>query len=200
MRGNQTSIAIAVLVAVAVAIARSAAGQTFEVNQPSSSSSAAARAKKKAGPGERSPGESAIGWGSSIETAREARAVGEALARNDYRSAIASATRAAHSAPGNADMWFLVGYAARLGNDYALSLDGYRRGLLLKPSSIAGLSGEAQTYAKMGRVAQAEDLLKKVLERNPSSATDLELAGELALATKPEVALDLLKRSVALAP
>jgi len=194
MRGNRPSIAVALL--VAVAIARPAAGQTFDVSQPSSSNQA--RAKKKAGAPRTSSEPSAIGWGSSIETAREARGVSEALERSDYPSAIASASRAAHSAPGNADMWFLLGYAARLGSDYKLSLDGYRRGLELKPSSIAGLSGEAQTYAKMGRTSEAEDLLKQVLAANPKSATDLALAGELGLETDPNLALPLLKRADAI--
>src|SRR5205085_6556427 len=101
--------------------------------------------------------------------------------KGDYRSAIASANRAARSAPNNAELWFLLGYAARLGNDYNLSLQGYQKGLALKPSSIAGLSGEAQTYARMGRINEAQDLLKKVLASNPKSATDLQLSGEVEI-------------------
>jgi len=194
MRRNQPFIAIALL--VAAAIARSAAGQTFEIHQPSAPSQA--HTKKKAVAPKTNSEENAIGWGSGIETAREARAVGESIEKNDYRSAIASASRAAHSAPGSADLWFLLGYAARLGGDYKLSLEGYKRGLGLKPSSIAGLSGEAQTYAKMGQTAEAEDLLKKVLAANPSSATDLQLAGELALTTDANLALELLKRADAI--
>ena len=182
------------------ALARSGVGQTFEVNQPPSSRSAKPQQKKGAGAAAATPENGGIGWGSGIETAREARAVDQALQKGDYRSAIASATRAARSAPKNADLWFLLGYAARLGGDYKLSLDGYQRGLELKPSSIAGLSGEAQTYAKMGRIAEAQDLLKKVLAANPKSATDLQLSGELALNTDPNTALDLLKRAEAIKP
>lgn len=195
MRGKRIFIAVAFL--LSVAIARIAAAQTFEVNQPSSSNQ-----KKTTKPGKApaSPQENTLGWGSGIETARQARAVDRALQKNDFRSAIASATRAAHSAPNNADLWFLLGYAARLGGDYKLSLEGYQRGLQLKPSSIAGLSGEAQTYAKMGRINEAQDLLKKVLAANPKSATDLQLSGELALNTDPNMALDLLKRAEAIQP
>ncbi len=58
-----------------------------------------------------------------------------------------------------------------------------------------GLSGEAQTYAKMGKNAEAQDLLKKVLAANPKSVTDLQLSGELALNTDPNTAIDLLKRA-----
>jgi len=168
--------------------------QTFEVNQPSQSKP---KKGKKAPAAEQPQSENAngIGWGSGIETAREARAVQQALSRNDYKSAIASASRAANSAPQNAQLWFLLGYAARLGGDYNLSLQGYQKGLQRQPSSIAGLSGMAQTYAKMGRYKEAQDLLNKVLAANPKSATDLQLAGELALNTDANTALDLLKRA-----
>src|SRR5579864_4652306 len=56
----------------------------------------------------------------------------------------------------------------------------------------------AQTYAKMGKDVEAQDLLKKVLAANPKSVTDLQLAGELALNSDPNTALDLLKRADAL--
>lgn len=173
-----------------------AAAQTFEVNQPPQNKKG--KQEKKTAPAAKP--ENGIGWGSSIETAREARAVDQALQKGDYRAAIVSANRAARSAPNNAELWFLLGYAARLGNDYNLSLQGYQKGLSLKPSSIAGLSGEAQTYAKMGRVNEAQDLLKKVLAANPKSATDLQLSGELALNTDPNTAIDLLKRADGIKP
>jgi tetratricopeptide (TPR) repeat protein len=168
--------------------------QTFEVNQPSASN----HKKGKKSAAQQAPSEenaNGIGWGSGIEVAREARAVQQALEKNDYRAAINSASRAANAAPQNADLWFLLGYAARLGGDYKLSLQGYQRGLQRKPSSIQGLSGMAQTYAKMGKDAEAQDLLKKVLAANPKSVTDLQLAGELALNSNPNTALDLLKRA-----
>ncbi len=193
MRGKPF-IAIALLSFVAAAPLLTA--QTFEVNQPPPK-----KAQKKGQPKSNAAAKPAdengngIGWGSGIETARESRAAQQALNKGDYRAAIAAATRAAKSAPQNADLWFLVGYAARLSGDYNLSLEGYRRGLQRKPASIQGLSGEAQTYAKMGRTAEAQELLKKVLEANPKSATDLQLSGELALGSDPGTAVDLLKRA-----
>src|SRR5207248_507590 len=171
-----------------------AAAQTFEVNQPPSSKKTA-KGKAKTGTAPSAEKGSGIGWGSGIETARESRAVQQALAKGDYRAAIVSANRAANAAPQNADLWFLLGYAARLGGDYKLTLQGYERGLQRRPNSIQGLSGEAQTYAKMGRIPEAQDLLKKVLAANPKSAADLQLSGELALNTDANTAIDLLKRS-----
>jgi tetratricopeptide (TPR) repeat protein len=185
------------IVSLALLLALSAVpvltAQTFEVNQPSKPGQKAKH--PAAAPKSESDNANGIGWGSGIEVAREARAVQQALARNDYKAAIVSANRAANSAPQNAELWFLLGYAARLGGDYNLSLRGYQRGLERKPSSIQGLSGMAQTYARMGRTKEAQDLLDKVLAANPKSATDLQLAGELALNTDPNTALDLLKRA-----
>jgi len=175
--------------------------QTFEVNQPPASKSSKRAAQRPSTPATRSDEKATgIGWGSGIETAREARAVQQALSKGDYRAAITSANRAANAAPQNADLWFLLGYAARLGGDYKLSIQGYERGLQRRPNSIQGLSGEAQTYAKMGRTTEAQDLLKKVLAANPKSATDLQLSGELALNTDPKTALDLLRRADAIKP
>jgi tetratricopeptide (TPR) repeat protein len=187
MRKGKILIALSFLFAVSLLSA-----QTFEVNQPAPAKKGKQKTAPKKTTEENSNG---IGWGSGIETAREARAVQQALAKNDYKAAIASANRAANAAPQNAELWFLLGYAARLGGDYNLSLQGYQRGLARKPSSIQGLSGQAQTYAKMGRDAEAQDLLKKVLAANPKSVTDLQLAGELAMNSDPNTALDLLKRA-----
>lgn len=201
MRGKLFFAAIAVC--ISVALIQSAPAQTFEVNQPAAKKQAKGKQQKAAqknAPKKKNPQENGIGWGSGIETAREARAVDQALKKNDFQAAIASAQRAAHSAPKNAELWFLLGYAARLGNNYSLSLEGYQHGLQLKPSSIAGLSGEAQTYAKMGRTAEAQDLLKQVLAANPKSAVDLQLSGQLALQTDPNQALDLLRRADAIQP
>src|ERR1700680_423321 len=81
------------------AFARSGVGQTFGVNQPPSSRSANPKQKKGAGAAASTPENGGIGWGSGIETAREASAVDQALQQGDYRSGIASAPRAARSAP-----------------------------------------------------------------------------------------------------
>ncbi len=91
-----------------------------------------------------------------------------------------------NAAPQNPDLWFTLAYAARLSGQYSLSVDAYRRGLALKPSSVEGLSGLAQTYARMGRSAEAQQALEQVLAANPKSAADLQLAGELLLLTDRE--------------
>jgi tetratricopeptide (TPR) repeat protein len=179
-----------------------AAAQTFELNQGASQASSAPSGGKKRGKPQTSSrsAETGIGWGSGIEVARAARAVQEALKRNDYSAAVESATRAANSAPQDAALWFLLGYSARLAGRYQTSIDAYQKGLQRQPSSIQGLSGLAQTYAKAGMQSEAQDVLKKVLAANPKSVNDLLLAGELALNSDPGSALPLLKRADSLQP
>jgi tetratricopeptide (TPR) repeat protein len=60
------------------------------------------------------------------------------------------------------------------------------------------MAGLAQTYAKMGRNEDARRLLEQVIAAKPNSASDLQLAGELFLASDPPRALDLLQRAEAL--
>ena len=103
--------------------------------------------------------------------------------------------RAAKSAPQDAELWFLLGYADRLAEHLQASVDAYNRGLKLKPNSTNGMAGLAQTLARMGRVADAEALLKRVTDANPKDANSLQLAGELLLNSDPRQALDFLKRA-----
>lgn len=177
-----------------------AVAQTFEINKP--------HPAHKGHPGKKKPNEKSapppragsMGWGSGIEVARQARAAQDALKRGDYKAAVGYAQRAASSAPQDASLWFSLGYAARLAGEYQLSASAFEHGLRDQPSSIGGLSGLAQTYAKMGRHADAQALLQKVLAANPKSVTDLELAGELFLSSDTTTGLRLLLRAEALQP
>ncbi len=194
----RTVLRISLLVLLPLAVSLPAHSQTFEVNQPDNSKQTQqnkSKSKNSNNSSAQNPEQQGIGWGSGIEVAREARAAQQALNKGDYRAAETAAERAARSAPGNAYLWFLYGYTARLTGDYTAAVNAYQRGLQNQPSSIQGLSGLAQTYAKMGRHDEAQDLLKRVLAANPKSVTDLELAGELALSEDPKSALDLLKRA-----
>ncbi len=132
--------------------------------------------------------------------ARQARAAQDALKRNDYAAAVSYAEQAAKSAPQNAELWFLLGYSARLAERYPLSVDSFNHGLKLQPNSVRGLAGLAQTYAKMGRDQEAEQLLRRVVEANPKDANSLQLAGELMLNTDPKASLGLLQRAETVQP
>src|SRR6202451_807469 len=182
---------------------RCVAAQTYDVNGPSGGT--APPAQKQGSDTSNSQNNSTqtdsnLGWGSSIDVARQARAAQGALDRNDYTAAVAYAERAAKSAPQNPELWFLLGYAARLEDHYTASIDAYKRGLKLQPNSVRGMAGLGQTYAKMGRIDEAEELLQKVVDANPKDANSLQLAGELLLNTDTQKALDLLQRAEAVAP
>jgi tetratricopeptide (TPR) repeat protein len=177
-------------------------GQTFDVNGHSDASPPAEQ--KQTSPSTNSSnssqGTSDLGWGSSIDVARQARAAQDALSRNDYLAAVSFAEKAAKSAPQNPELWFLLGYASRLAEHYQDSIFAYDRGLKLEPNSIRGMAGLAQTYAKMGRIDDAEKLLQRVMEANPRDAGSFQLAGELLLNSDPTQALEYLQKAEALAP
>ncbi len=125
--------------------------------------------------------EQPLGWGSNIENARLARAAELALQRGDHALALDYAQRAVQSAPNDPQLWFLLGYSARLDGKYGQSVDAYQRGLRLNGSSIDGTSGLAQTYNLMGRTAEAERLLKRVIAADPRRINDLLALADLYL-------------------
>lgn len=122
---------------------------------------------------------SSLGWGSNIQNARVARAAQQALQRGDTARALEYAQRAADSAPNDSQLWFLLGYAARLNAKYQLSVEAYTRGLKSNPSSLEGESGLAQTYSEMGRDADAERILKQVLAADPRRFNDALVLGDI---------------------
>ena len=115
-----------------------------------------------------------LGWGSNIENARLARAAELALQHGDHALAYDYARRAAEAAPSDPQLWFLLGYAARLDARLQDSADAYSRGLKLNSSSIEGLSGLAQTYSAMGRSedasSQASCSVRPEAQRRPAVA------------------------------
>ncbi len=177
-----------------VFLLRCALAQTYDVSKPGTPSSS----QQSGTSTESQQNNSSLGWGSSIEVARQARAAQDAMSRGDYTSAISFAQHAANAAPQNAELWFLLGYAARLGERYQESIDAYNHGLRIEPNSAHGLAGLAQTYAKMGRTAEAEAALQKIINSNTKDANSLQLAGELILSSDPNRAMELLKRADAL--
>ncbi len=125
--------------------------------------------------------QSAIGWGSNIQNARLSRAAELALKQGKYKAAVDYAQRAANAAPNDPQLWFLLGYSARLAGRIQVALDAYNRGLRLSPSSPEGLSGLAQTYNIMGKKGDAERILTQALSANPGRTDDLLLLGEILL-------------------
>jgi tetratricopeptide (TPR) repeat protein len=120
-----------------------------------------------------------LGWGSNIQNARLARAAQMALERGDHAQAFEYAKRASEAAPNDPQLWFLLGYAARLNGKNQQSVDAYSQGLRLNPSALDGISGLAQTYSVMGKSEDAERLLKQALAADPRRANDWLVLGDL---------------------
>jgi len=122
-----------------------------------------------------------LGWGSNIQNARLARAAEQALKKRNYGAAVDYAQRAAQAAPNDPQLWFLLGYAARLDGKLQLAADSYGRGLRLNSSSLDGMSGLAQTYSTMGRTEEAVRLLNQVLSVDAKRVNDSVLLGEILM-------------------
>ena len=183
-----------------------ALSQTFEVNgqqtQPSAASPNGAPPQAKKGlPAAGATNDSGIGWGSSIEVGRLARAAEDALRHGNAAQAADYAQRAVNAAPGDNKLWFLLGYTSRMAGRYQQSLDAYQHGLHNSPGNADGMSGLAQTYAAMGRTEEALRLLMQVINANPHRTNDLLVAGQLYMKTgNTQQAVNLLQRAEAEQP
>jgi tetratricopeptide (TPR) repeat protein len=183
-----------------------ALSQTFEVNgqqtQPSAASPNGAPPQAKKGPpAAATTNDSGIGWGSSIEVGRLARAAEDALRHGNAAQAADYAQRAVNAAPGDNKLWFLLGYTSRVAGRYQQSLDAYQHGLHTSPGNADGMSGLAQTYAAMGRTEEALRLLTQVINANPHRTNDLLVAGQLYMKTgNTQQAVNLLQRTEAEQP
>lgn len=178
-----------------------ASAQTFEIGgeQQKPATAPKSNAGKSAKSDQAAGGQ--LGWGSSIEVGRMARAAEDALHRGNATAAADFAERAVKAAPQDAKLRFLLGYTSRLAGRYAQSVQAYEDGLKLQPSSLDGLSGLAQTYARMGRVDDAKRLLLQTLKADPSRENDLLMAGELFIQTNQlQEGINLLSRAEALHP
>jgi tetratricopeptide (TPR) repeat protein len=188
-----------------------AAAQTFEINGqppqpaqrgPAKSAQQAPVKKDQKGPKPTpSNGQTGLSWGTSIDVSRQARAAEQAIKSGDYATAAAFAEKAANAAPQNSHLWFMYGYAARLSGKYGQSIDAYNRGLKVDPRAVEGISGLAQTYARMGRFDEAKRLLDQLIALDPKRSNDLTMAGELALQSGDyQRAADFLHRSENIKP
>ena len=193
---------------VAVSLAGAAAAQTFEIGKqpapsPNAPKSTAKKGKQGKGKSSAASQESSggIGWGSSIEVGRMARAAQLALAHHNYAAAADYAQRAVQAAPQDSKLWFLLGYTSRLTGKYQQSVDAYQKGLRSNPNSPDGLSGLAQTYGKSGNLAEAERLLAQVIRAHPDRVDDMLIAGEFYIqGNQLQPGLALLQRAEARKP
>jgi tetratricopeptide (TPR) repeat protein len=168
-RPNFQMIATVFVVAVLACVA---GAQSYSV-EPDASKSTQPQTGQSQSPGQ------LLGWGSNIQNARLARAAELALQHGDKALALDYAQRASQATPNDPQLWFLLGYAARLKTRFQESVDAYSRGLHLAPSAIDGLSGLGQTDSQMGRTEDAEHLLKQVVASDWRRRDDALLLGEL---------------------
>jgi tetratricopeptide (TPR) repeat protein len=163
----------AALVFVSSAILCAADAQTYQVGADASKNSGSSNQPQAQ--------QQSLGWGSNIQNARLARAAELALQQGHREQALEFAQRATQAAPNDPQLWFLLGYAARLNGRLDQSVDAYTHGLRISPSSLDGTSGLAQDYSAMGKNDEAERLLKQVVSSDPHRISDALLLGDIYL-------------------
>jgi tetratricopeptide (TPR) repeat protein len=178
-------------VVVCIVLAYACCAQTYQVGPDNSTQ------PQDQKPDQKKPSQSQqLGWGSNIQNARLARAAEQALQRGDHASALQYAQRASEAAPNDPQLWFLLGYAARLNGKTQESIDAYNHGLRLNPNALDGLSGLAQTYSVTGKNDEAKRLLKQVLAADPRRSNDALVLGDILMREQDyESALDALNRA-----
>jgi len=182
-------------VCVSAAFACVTRGQTYQVGPGASTGSPpqSGSASQKNHP--QAQGRS-LGWGSNIQNARLGRAAEMALQHGNHALARDYAQRAVQAAPNDPQLWFLLGYAARIDGQYQQAVDAYSHGLRLDPSSLDGQSGLAQVYSLTGRTDEAERILKQVVAASPDRSGDLTMLGEMSMRSKDYTgAIDWLDRA-----
>jgi tetratricopeptide (TPR) repeat protein len=185
---------IAYVSLLGIALTLPSHAQTYTVG-PSTPAQPQKKSSQKSGAQAQTPTQP-LGWGSNIQNARLANAALEALRNGNHALAVEYAQKAAQSAPDDAQLWFLLGYAARLDHNYQLSIASYNHGLRVNPSSVEGISGLAQTYSLIGRIDDAEHLLQQVVASNPQRRNDVLLLGNLYMRSGDYTgALDLLHKA-----
>jgi tetratricopeptide (TPR) repeat protein len=176
-------------------LACAAGAQTYQVG-PGGSTTPQATPKPSQGQSDQS-----LGFGTNIENARLGRAAEQALARGDHAQALDFAQRAAKAAPNDPQLWFLLGYCARLAGRLQQSIDAYNHGLRLNPSSLDGQSGLAQDLNLTGRSADAQRMLKQVIAADPRRRDDILLLGDISMRSKDyEGAIEWLNKAERLQP
>ena len=182
-------------VCVSAAFACVVRGQTYQVGPGASTRSPSQNSPASQKNYPQSQGQN-LGWGSNIQNARLARAAEMALQHGNHALARDFAERAVQAAPNDPQLWFLLGYAARLDGDYQQAVDAYAHGLSLNPSSLDGQSGLAQVYSLTGRTEEAERILKQVVASSPDRSGDLTMLGEMSMRSKDYTgAIDWLNRA-----
>ena len=81
--------------------------------------------------------------------------------------------------PKELDGYLGLAYLAQVGNRYEEALDWYMQALQVDPSSPDVLAGLFQSYYQLGRLEEAENVLQRWIERNPSDKSARERLAQM---------------------
>ena len=136
--------------------------------------------------------------GRKADAARESLAVGNLEDEHTFPDPIATAMR--QEGVSYAAMESL-GIAAERGGDFQKALAAFERAAALRPESVDMQLAKARTLSALGKVAEAEPILDRVLAARPDSASALSFKAGCAMARNDlPLAVSYFNRALALDP
>mgnify|MGYP001286825194 CR=1 FL=1 len=92
----------------------------------------------------------------------ELRQVRNAIAREDYRAAIAEVNVILEEKPNFADAWNLLGYSSRKSGDFKTAKAAYTKALAIDPKHTQAMEYMGEMYLSLNQPAEAEKLLSRL--------------------------------------
>ncbi len=92
------------------------------------------------------------------------------------KQAIAQYEKVGEKSPTDVDNWLMLGRLYKLSQNSVAAERSYKKALAIQPENEEGLTGLAMVYSDLGDTAGASQMLKRVVDKNPSTRTLMALA------------------------
>lgn len=110
--------------------------------------------------------------------------------------AIAQYEKVGEKTPQDVDNWLMLGRLYKLSQNSVASEKAYKKALEAQPDNEDALTGLAMVYSDLGDTVSASQMLKKVVDRNPSLRTLMALAAAYEQMKEFRQAADAYKRAL----
>ncbi|MBI4890453.1 MAG: tetratricopeptide repeat protein [Acidobacteria bacterium] len=112
------------------------------------------------------------------------------------KQAITQYEKVGEKSPTDIDNWLMLGRLYKLAQNSVASEKAYKKALELQSDNEEGLTGLAMVYSDLGDTAGASQMLKKVVDKNPSTRTLMALASAYEQLKEYRQAADAYKRAL----
>jgi len=109
------------------------------------------------------------------KSALELKEVRKAIARKDYKAAIAEVNSILEKKPSFADAWNLLGYSSRKSGDFETAEVAYTKALKIDPNHTQAMEYMGEMYLTLNQPAKAEELLARLNKLCSFNCVDRDL-------------------------